>query len=322
MQPLSIGPLPNKLIIFTGSSVGSGKSTLASFVFTQLRLNGISARRIHEDDVLYLDVFAPFIQRIPEVGFDLNELLLVSKHLVEQCAASAEIYITDSIFPYFYWLFPAGYSRDTIQQFSRDLYDILEKLNPLLIYLDSDVDLALKRAVSERGRQWLEDFIPYMNTWTRYRDQPVYDIEGVIHHYIEQNKFSLELLSKWPCDKLIITTTSSSIEESKATILKRLSLSEIKQPHIISREILDSYTGTYESIATSAPVPSLEVRLAGDELFVNTYWPNGCRLVPETSWRFNLHGTNCYIEFDNGSNRGISRLIYMHGGKEHLYQKE
>src|SRR4051812_18055499 len=143
------------LIIFAGGCPGAGKSTLSSFLFRQLSLQGINSHWFYEDDIYYSPVFEGVMEAVLSKSPQVFEVLLEADHkLVAEAQASQEVFITDSLLPFFNWLFATNYNFEEIESFSHKLEPILVKINPLIIYLDTEVAQSLQRAFANRGARY------------------------------------------------------------------------------------------------------------------------------------------------------------------------
>src|SRR5262245_36422801 len=159
--------MQHKLIMLAGSGPGAGKSTLSEFLFDQFTRCAIPTCWIYEEDILHLDAFAPVVKAFQQGEGDAIEAVLAATRRFVQDAIHADVVVvTDSIFPAYTWLFAAGYPQARIADFSTQLAQLLAPLQPLTIYLNSDVPTSLKRAVAQRGEQWLDDLITTMQTHT------------------------------------------------------------------------------------------------------------------------------------------------------------
>jgi thymidylate kinase len=314
----------NQLFIFYGSSPGAGKSTLSSFLYEQLRLHNIPTQWVYEEDVLYLDTFAEFIHDIQNGNHNLIvSLLEATSKFVDACLASGVIVITDSIFPCFNWLIATSYySRSRIETFSSDLERILTPLRPLIIYLNSNVETALKRAVQQRGAPWLEDIISTLNTYGYNKDKALQDIEDVIAYFETQNQLNLELLTQWSCDILTLDTTDISLDQLKTILLKRLGLSEKHKDQAVPLNILSNYVGVYRPCIAETPTADpLVISLVDGALWINTYWPNGCPLIPESITQFRLQNISHRIEFEKRPHGPPRWLTYDNCGNVYRYER-
>jgi hypothetical protein len=57
---------------------------------------------------------------------------------------------------------------------------------------------------------------------------------------------------------------------------------------MLSPTVLQSFTGVYEPAPENAEAGLLIVTLKEGALFINRFWPTGCRLVPEGATDFRL----------------------------------
>jgi hypothetical protein len=233
------------------------------------------------------------------------------------------IVITDSIFPCFNWLIATSYySRSRIETFSSDLERILTPLRPLIIYLNSNVETALKRAVQQRGAPWLEDIISTLNTYGYNKDKALQDIEDVIAYFETQNQLNLELLTQWSCDILTLDTTDISLDQLKTILLKRLGLSEKHKDQAVPLNILSNYVGVYRPCIAETPTADpLVISLVDGALWINTYWPNGCPLIPESITQFRLQNISHRIEFEKRPHGPPRWLTYDNCGNVYRYER-
>jgi thymidylate kinase len=310
--------MQHKLVIFTGSSPGVGKSTLSRLLFEQLNALSIRVRWLHEDDIA--EVFERFIPGMTIEALTPDLLLQASRMLVEECESENSTWIIDSYLPGFYYLY-GRYSNTQLEAFSTELQSILKPLRPLVIYLRSDVEIALMRGVTQRGKQWLENLTRYLNGW----QLPVYGGNGlkplrtvsdVINFFTRVDTLAVALLEKWQ-NAVILDTTKLSVSPLLTTILSHLGLTKHNTGSSVPIVELRRYIGIYIPLDSEWLSEPLEISLVNNELFVNTYWPSGTRLIPEGETNFRLDGTNHHIAFDVQS----EGLTYYYGEATHKYKK-
>ena len=313
--------MQHKLIMLMGAAPGAGKSTLSEFLFDQFTRHAIPTRWIYEEDILHLDVFTPVVQAFRHgQGDAIEALLAAARRFVQETVQADAVIVTDSIFPAYTWLFAAGYPRATIADFSAQLAQLLDPLQPLTIYLDSDVATSLTRAVAQRGTPWLDGLITTMQTYTYCHTHPVRDVDDVIAFFEKVRELSIELLAGWPHATLVLDNTSTSFHETKTVLLQQFGLSEqIVAPMPTAAE-LQCHVGPYAPRDNAAATP-LEIRLVDGDLFINTYWPNGCRLIPEGPGQFRLQSTNRRVVFTTHPLAGPGGLAYIYGGNTHYYDR-
>jgi hypothetical protein len=314
--------MQHKLIMLAGSAPGAGKSTLSEFLFDQLTRHAIPTRWIYEEDILHLDVFAPVVQFfLHGQGDGIEALLGATSRFVQVAIAANEVVITDSIFPAYTWLFAAGYPRAQIGEFSAQLAQLLAPLQPLTIYLNSDVATSLKRAVAQRGTAWLDDLIAAMQTYTYCQTHPARDIDDVIAFFESVTQLSRELFADWPHPTLALDTIATPLDQVAAALLQHFDMPGQATGSMPTATDLRQYVGVYVPRDPAATSPSLEIRLVDGELFVDDYWPNGCRLIPEGPAQFRLQSTNRRVIFNTQSQTESCGLMYAYGGDVYQYDK-
>ena len=316
--------MQNRLIIFYGASPGAGKSTLSSFLFEQLTLHGLPARWIYEEDILHLDTFASSIQHIQNGNQHqiLPSLLKATADFVQECLASEGTTITDSIFPCFNWLIATNYySTSQMEAFSHALELTLAPLNPLIIYLDIDSEIGVKRATQQRGQQWYDDMRVRIGQYLYNQNKNIRSLKDVASYFDMANRYNKMLLSKWSGDTLIFNVTQFVLDQLKTKILQHLDLSPKQNQTAIHTSDLVRYIGIYQSSNDDTPITNpIKIDIADDLLTINTYWPNGSPLIPFGPGQFRLKNTSHRIEFEYETNHSPKRFTYHASGKKYRYE--
>lgn len=137
----------------------------------------------------------------------------------------------------------------------------------------------------------------------------------------KNNQLNLTLLAQWRGAKLIFNTTTTGLDELKQTLLGQLSLNEIAEPAGPDRESLQRFDGFYDKNTEGSIPQTLQVTLPGQDLWVDTYWPDGCRLVAQTATKFQSQDTNYYLIFDISPGEKVDGLTFVMGNKEYSYVK-
>lgn len=164
-----------------------------------------------------MDSFSPYVERVNSGNAeDIETLLDCCSSFIHVCATSGKICIADSILPCWDWLHTAGCTKDQIAEFSRELCKLLAPLNPLLIFLNGDLNVSLARAIAERGEEWARALAK------RRRNSDA--IESLLDYFSEMRQSSMDMMDNWRFDKLLLDTTSDDISACEDTILRRLSL--------------------------------------------------------------------------------------------------
>ena len=312
------------MIIFAGACPGIGKSTLSSYLYKQLKLAGVKSRWFYEEDVSDEEFFPGVTEAVLSVDPQVFEVLLrAARNLVEGALQSDEIFNTDSLLPFVNWLFTINIEPAKIAAFSRDLEKVLAPANPLTVYLTGDIETAFRRALAHRGAQYGTDFLGYMSEWSYYKDRGIQpsQFEEIIAFLEASNRLNLDLLAQWQSTKLIFNTTSTGLVELKQTLLEKWGLVEQAEPPKPDPTNLQKFTGIFRATGTSLP-KTMQVTLKESDLWVDTYWPDGCRLHSLNTTNFQLQDTSHYLLFEISPEEEIRGLTYRIGAKEYGYVKE
>ncbi len=313
--------MQHKLILFTSSSPGAGKSTLSRLLYRQLAAQHIPARWLHEEDIVA--AFERFVPALSHDDLTPESLLQASTALVAWCHSENTTFIVDSFLPGFYYLY-GRYSQAQIETYSADLCSTLNALQPLVIYLRSDVETALMRGARQRGMQWLENITRYLNGWQLPLyggpPKPLRTVPDVIHFFTRVDRLAVPLLAKWPAT-LVLEAAQTSLNELGRTIFAQLALVEQRIDSVEPGTDIRRYVGSYTPADDKSAAAQLEVSLVDDALFVNTYWPAGARLLPEGEARFHLEGTNRDIVFTCDKSGEPFGLLYTIGQTTERYKK-
>jgi hypothetical protein len=291
-------------------------------LFEQFLAQAIPVRWLHEEDMVEaFERFAPELA-VDELRPDL--FLKASAALTEWCRRENSVFILDSHLPGFYYLYGRN-SEPELAAYNTELLSILSSLNPLIIYLRSDVETALMRGVRQRGAQWLENISAYLRAWSLpfYGGElkPLRTKSDVIEFFTRVDRFALKLLGEWP-DSLILETDQLAIQQLMAETLRYLNIEahDIDIDKATVSTDLSRYPGVY--IAYEEASQPLTVRFVDGELFVDSYWPTGARLLAEGDSRFYLEGTNRYINFTLSEDGQASGLIYSYATTSLRYRKK
>lgn len=314
--------MQHQLIILAGASPGAGKSTLSELLFDQFMHHQIPTHWIYEDDILHAETFHPVVQVFQQgQGDAIAAILAATAQFVQESLQADLITITDSIFPCYTWLVAAGYSPMQIAEFSQQLAYLLSPLQPLIIYLNSDVAHCLNRAVAQRGREWLEELMAGMQNYTYSQTHPIQDSDDVVAFFKTTSQLHRDLLAEWPHPVLILDTTTMPLDQLATLLLDHFGLSAQAATAMPTPNELQRYVGTYTPRDKTTDPSTLEIRLVDNALLINHYWPNGCRLLAEGAERFRLQSTNRHVTFDPQELIKPEWLAYTYGGREYWYDR-
>jgi hypothetical protein len=311
----------HKLIVFTGAGPGAGKSTLSAFLAQQFTAHAITTRWIYEEDTV--GAFVPFFQALRQRQLNTLDLFLdATRSLVFECQAQPSVCIVDSLLPGYGFFFGAHPLTD-LTALTTELASILAPLHPLLVYVDSDVGVALNRAIAQRGSAWFERMVQRMNTWNLplYSGKPFSDQQSVIAFDQQARQFALRLLDQWHIPKLWLTTDTTPLDQLKAQLLNYFQLDERTVQTGVDLDCLGSYCGTYAARDGATTEPAVEIRCVAGQLVINRYWPNGTVLVAEDPREFRLENTNYRVSFEPQSNGEIKGLTLLYRDQRQQFIK-
>lgn len=211
--------MKTKLILFYGPGSGSGKSTLSRLIHDVLQQRGIRTKHIAESDVLHLDAFAPYVEKVKQNNpGDVQMLLSSCEHFIDACAQSDRVYVVDSMLPCTDWLVTAECTRHQIRHFNTQLNQLMAQLNPIQIFLTGDTETFLKRAIKDRGENWAMRL-----TQERCKSD---DIRNLIAYFNEMKEVAFELLAEWQFKKIVLDTTNYDLPTCAKEILRHLGFDE------------------------------------------------------------------------------------------------
>jgi tRNA uridine 5-carbamoylmethylation protein Kti12 len=209
----------HKLIMVTGSGPGAGKSTMTEFLAEQLAAQGVPVRCLREDDVAHLDAFAPLHESFRQGAPDAADALLAASGNLVRESAAPRVHLVDALLPGYHYLFGL-YPAWRIASYNLDLYKALCSMRPMIVYLKSDIDSAFRRAVKERGQEWLGEFLKRINghyqTAQHMRTSlPLSSIGDVVSFFEEMDQLMLRMVGEWAGKSLVVETQGRTVDQVK-----------------------------------------------------------------------------------------------------------
>lgn len=213
----------HKLIMVTSSGPGAGKSIMTEFLAEQLTAQGVPVRCIQEDDVAHLDIFTPlrdsFHKGFPDV---VDALLAASENLVLESADLPSVHLVDALLPGYHFLFGL-YPASRVALYNIDLHKALYSMGPMIVYLKSDIESSFRRAVDERGKEWLDEFLERINRHYHTAQNlctslPLTSIRDVVSFFEEMDQLMLRMVGEWAGKSLVVETRGRSIDEVKVIL--------------------------------------------------------------------------------------------------------
>lgn len=221
----------SKLVIVTGMS-GTGKSSISQQLAKQYELNGVPCRWIHEEiekhPIREEGEFA--VDRLDtEEGMNHNvaEMLSRWKALANKIAESDQVYVMEgcfyqSIVRYF---FSSCYTEDQIKAYHSQVLEILNPLNPLLVFLYRvEVKNSLHEAFQVRGEQWKNIILDKENEGY-FKYHPYADEESIYNMYEHYQNLSNEHFEEYQGNKIKLFTADGQWQKHLQLLTEHVGLS-------------------------------------------------------------------------------------------------
>jgi hypothetical protein len=174
-----------------GAAPGVGKSTLCAGLSQVLHDRGLSVDHVREEEILSRPAYAKVAAEFRASGVVRRETLLAA---TEQYVASvtADVAITDALFPYLPSLRAWGHTAEQITGF---LDDVAEIVQPVVLYLDGDpLDMLSRAAAREPDPGWLSW---YLGKLAAAPGSGVHDLASAAEYLRAERELDLGLLSRW-----------------------------------------------------------------------------------------------------------------------------
>ena len=208
--------LKHDLILLYGAGSGFGKSTLAQAVAKQLLSNNMSAQFVEEHDVLEIAEFQGYVRQVQYGHGDDSKILIscCTKYIQKLELNLPEISVIDSLLPCWDWLASENCSAKKISQFTNLLCTQLKGLNPILIIVEGDIELALSRAVADRGKLWALD--------KAEQRTDIREVSAYLGYLLKLRRAMEQNLASWPYKMVRVNTTNQNIQQSLLDIMNVL----------------------------------------------------------------------------------------------------
>lgn len=206
-----------RVLLVYGAGSGLGKSTLAGAIATRLQSEGTSTSLFTEESAVHDPAFRAYAEQVRAGnGADARVLLECCERFVADLAhRDAEVAVVDSLLPCWDWLYSAGATDAVVFKFTKRLTDLLRGLRPILVLVEADLLVALRRAVGERGNAWALD-LAQLRTGARDRT--------LLHTYFRDLRAATErAVAHWDHPIVRVDTEAQCLEASVDATLESLS---------------------------------------------------------------------------------------------------
>ena len=207
--------LRHRAVLFYGGGFGSGKTSLASTLEVTLAQKGFRTTWVCEDSWPRMSEFAPVVESI-QGGYlsDLELLIAQSKAFLDSQVGGDSVLISDTVFPWWDLLHYHRLTTIQVETYAELLYPSLALHNPILVFLDCDVEKTFARAMKERGPLWAAMVMRHAQL------EP--GLENLRDFVRSQSKIHAELIQRWPFAKFDIDTVKYSQTQCEEMIMERL----------------------------------------------------------------------------------------------------
>jgi hypothetical protein len=163
---------------------------------------------------------------IYELPLEKNIELITDKwqRFVEQAKKGNQTYIFECCFiqnPVTIGMIKYGASRDVVMNYVNQLADIIEPLNPVLLYVDQqDLSRSFKKAVQERPKEWSTAFMDYYNSQGYGKIYGAQGIEGTISILEARKQVESSIFHALDIKKYKIDNTQFEMDSYKNRIME------------------------------------------------------------------------------------------------------
>ncbi|QVK17007.1 hypothetical protein KHQ81_08915 [Mycoplasmatota bacterium] len=234
--------LETKLILVEGIT-GTGKSTTAQILRGHIKRCGYEVRLYHEEQANH-PIHEWDINNIDEfIDTTLNNWRkFVSKQKESQEVIILETSLLQSTVRI---LIEMNASDDIIYQYAFDVENIIEELNPVLIYIyKKDVVKSLKEICEERGEEWVKYIASNLEETEYAKKHDVKDFDLFSSIIKKFRTISDYLITQYHMPCISIDVSSVNREEKYNIITKKLNLPPLKRENLINNQYIGKYKNT------------------------------------------------------------------------------
>jgi tRNA uridine 5-carbamoylmethylation protein Kti12 len=190
--------LKTKLILIEGLP-GSGKTTTTVYLGQLLQGRGIACRWHLEEDQTH------------PIPCDDVQIKHLTEKMVPRWQAFVEAAVRDpavSIIESRLWqntalfMYMSTYPAEDVVRYHQHVWQVLEPLAPVLLYLYQDnTDAALRRNYALRGEQWVEEMLQSTSTYAWFQSRGRADFDDWVRFFVEWGQVAECLYADWPYRK-------------------------------------------------------------------------------------------------------------------------
>jgi len=165
---------------------------------------------------------------IYELPFELNKQLITARWqaFADQAVKGETIYIFECCFiqnPVTIGMIKYDTEDILVMNYIKGLADIIEPLNPILIYIDQkDLRQSFLKAVKERPKEWSKGFVEYYNNQGFGKARGVIGVEGTLTVLDARKQFESNLYQGIEMEKVILDNSQFNKEQHQDELMKIL----------------------------------------------------------------------------------------------------
>ncbi|WP_045516724.1 hypothetical protein [Neobacillus niacini] len=192
------------------------------FVLSQYKLKK-DLEEIKIPDTFWKQIWNHDIYELP---LEKNIELITDKwkRFAEQAMTSDQTFIFECCFiqnPVTIGMIKYGASQEVVMSYVKQLADIIEQLNPILIYVDQyDLSRSFTKAVQERPKEWSTGFMDYYNNQGYGKMHGAQGIEGTIAVLEARKQLETSIFNALDIKKVKIDNSQFDIDFHKNRIME------------------------------------------------------------------------------------------------------
>ncbi len=188
-------------------------------------------RKIMEEYGITIDdnlFHAIFDKDIYELSLDENINLITQRwtQFAEQAINENNTYIFECCFiqnPLTIGMVKYGAENEKVIQYVLTLAKIIEKLNPVLLYIEQDnLEYSFKKAYKERPKEWSSGFIDYYTNQGYGKKKGLIGLEGTISVLKARSDLEKEIYDQLQIKKTLINNSQYEITDYKSSLMEKL----------------------------------------------------------------------------------------------------
>lgn len=171
-----------------------------------------------------------FKHDIYELPLDQNIELITDKwaEFAEQAFREDKTYIFECCFiqnPVTIGMVKYGEKQEKVMDYVLKLENIIERLNPVLFYVDQDdLEFSFRKAYKERPKEWSSGFIDYYTNQGYGKEHGYEGFEGTLKVLQARRAMEAEIVEALKINKVKVNNSGYEMEQYKSIILDQLNL--------------------------------------------------------------------------------------------------